>query len=144
MLTAMTDYTPRTWFIAVEEAGDEQARGIFDTNVFGVLNVLRATLRCAARRVEATSSRVLHATGGVAHPGVGPVTATKYAVEGLTDALVGELEPLGVKVTPSTTPTASHWQYSLPSTPTVRRFVCLPAASQYGRSAGRSKRSSTN
>jgi NAD(P)-dependent dehydrogenase (short-subunit alcohol dehydrogenase family) len=30
---------------------------------------------------------------------VGLVTATKYAVEGLTDALVGELAPLGIKVT---------------------------------------------
>jgi short-subunit dehydrogenase len=37
--------------------------------------------------------------GRVAHPGVGLLTATKYAVEGLTDALVGELEPLGIKVT---------------------------------------------
>ena len=37
--------------------------------------------------------------GRVAHPGVGLLSATKYAVEGITDALVGELEPLGIRVT---------------------------------------------
>jgi NAD(P)-dependent dehydrogenase (short-subunit alcohol dehydrogenase family) len=37
--------------------------------------------------------------GQVAHPGVGLVSATKYAVEGLTDALYAELEPLGIAVT---------------------------------------------
>ncbi len=37
--------------------------------------------------------------GRVAHPGVGLLTATKYAVEGMTDALVGEVAPLGIKVT---------------------------------------------
>ncbi|MGR6964418.1 SDR family NAD(P)-dependent oxidoreductase [Geodermatophilus sp. URMC 61] len=37
--------------------------------------------------------------GRVAHPGVGLLAATEYAVEGLTDALIGELEPLGITVT---------------------------------------------
>jgi short-subunit dehydrogenase len=37
--------------------------------------------------------------GQTAHPGVGLLAATKYAVEGLTDALAGELEPLGIRVT---------------------------------------------
>jgi NAD(P)-dependent dehydrogenase (short-subunit alcohol dehydrogenase family) len=86
-------------FGAVEESTDEQARGIFATNVFGVLNVLRATLpQLRAQR----SGHILQGSsfyGRTAHPGVGLLTATKYAVEGLTDALVGELEPLGIKVT---------------------------------------------
>jgi len=86
-------------FGAVEESTDEQARAIFDTNVFGVLNVLRATLPVLRAQ---RSGHVLQGSsyyGRVAHPGVGLLTATKYAVEGLTDALVGELEPLGIKVT---------------------------------------------
>jgi short-subunit dehydrogenase len=86
-------------FGAVEEASDEQARGIFDTNVFGVLNVLRATLPVLRAQGRGHIVQGSSYYGRVAHPGVGLVTATKYAVEGLTDALVGELEPLGVKVT---------------------------------------------
>jgi NAD(P)-dependent dehydrogenase (short-subunit alcohol dehydrogenase family) len=37
--------------------------------------------------------------GQSAHPGVGLLAATKYALEGLFDALVGEVAPLGIKVT---------------------------------------------
>ncbi len=86
-------------FAAVEEASDEEARAIFDTNVFGVLNVLRATLPVLRAQ---RSGHILQGSsfyGQTAHPGVGLLSATKYAVEGLTDALVGELEPLGIKVT---------------------------------------------
>jgi len=86
-------------FGAVEESTDEQARAVFDTNVFGVLHVLRATLPVLRAQ---RSGHVLQGSsyyGRVAHPGVGLLAATKYAVEGLTDALVGELEPLGITVT---------------------------------------------
>lgn len=86
-------------FGAVEEAGDEQARAVFDTNVFGVLNVLRAVLPVLRRQ---RSGHVLQGSsfyGQFAHPGVGLIAATKYAVEGLSDALVSELAPLGIRVT---------------------------------------------
>jgi NAD(P)-dependent dehydrogenase (short-subunit alcohol dehydrogenase family) len=115
-------------FGAVEEATDEQARGIFDTNVFGVLNVLRAVLPVLRAQ---RSGHVLQGSsyyGRVAHPGVGLLAATKYAVEGMTDALVGELAPLGIKVTlvePGPTATAFVANLKLADTladydPTVR------------------------
>jgi NAD(P)-dependent dehydrogenase (short-subunit alcohol dehydrogenase family) len=102
-------------FGAVEESTDQQARDVFDTNVFGVLNVLRATLPVLRRQ---RSGHVLQGSsfyGRVAHPGVGLLAATKYAVEGLTDALVGELAPLGVRVTllepgPTATPFGANFQ----------------------------------
>ncbi|MFC5889985.1 SDR family NAD(P)-dependent oxidoreductase [Kitasatospora sp. CM 4170] len=86
-------------FGAVEEASDTQARAVFDTNVFGVLNVLRATLPVLRSQ---RSGHVLQGSsvyGQSAHPGVGLLAATKYAVEGLSDALVAEVAPLGIKVT---------------------------------------------
>ena len=86
-------------FGAVEESTDEQARGIFDTNVFGVLNVLRATLPVLRAQRGGHILQGSSYYGQTSHPGVGLVAATKYAVEGLTDALVGEVEPLGIKVT---------------------------------------------
>ncbi len=86
-------------FGAVEEASDAQARAVFDTNVFGVLNVLRATLPVLRSQ---RSGHVLQGSsvyGQSAHPGVGLLAATKYAVEGLSDALAAEVAPLGIKVT---------------------------------------------
>ncbi|MFJ7157295.1 SDR family NAD(P)-dependent oxidoreductase [Streptomyces sp. NPDC101118] len=86
-------------FGAVEEASDAQVRAVFDTNVFGVLNVLRATLPVLRAQ---RSGHVLQGSsvyGQYAHPGVGLLAATKYAVEGLSEALVAEVAPLGIKVT---------------------------------------------
>jgi NADP-dependent 3-hydroxy acid dehydrogenase YdfG len=86
-------------FGAVEEATDAQARAIFDTNVHGVLNVLRATLPTLRAQ---KSGHILQGSsyfGQMAHAGVGMIAATKFAVEGLTEALFGELDPLGIKVT---------------------------------------------
>jgi NADP-dependent 3-hydroxy acid dehydrogenase YdfG len=86
-------------FGAVEEATDAQVRAIFDTNVFGVLNVLRATLPVLRAQ---RSGHILQGSslyGQSAHPGVGLLAATKYAVEGLSDALASEVGPLGIKLT---------------------------------------------
>ena len=87
------------FFGAVEESTDDQAREIFDTNVFGVLNVLRAVLPVLRGQRGGHILQGSSFYGRTAHPGVGLLTATKYAVEGLTEALVGEVEPLGIKVT---------------------------------------------
>ncbi len=110
-------------FGAVEESTDEQARGIFDTNVFGVLNVLRATLPVLRAQ---RSGHILQGSsyyGRVAHPGVGLLTATKYAVEGLTDALVGELKPLGIKVTlVEPGPTATAFVANLVVAPSIADY----------------------
>jgi NAD(P)-dependent dehydrogenase (short-subunit alcohol dehydrogenase family) len=86
-------------FGAVEESTDAQARAIFDTNVFGVLNVLRATLPVLRAQ---RSGHILQGSsyyGQTADPGTGLLSATKYAVEGLSDALAAEVTPLGIKVT---------------------------------------------
>ncbi|WP_440089474.1 oxidoreductase [Streptosporangium sp. LJ11] len=84
---------------AVEETSDAEARGVFDINVFGLLTVIRAVvpvMRAAGRgRILNVSS-----TGGVvAWAGWGVYSATKFAVEGLTEALGLELAPLGIQVT---------------------------------------------
>lgn len=86
-------------FGAVEEASDAQARAVFDTNVFGVLNVLRATLPVLRAQRSGHILQGSSVYGQSAHPGVGLLAATKYAVEGLSDALAAEVAPLGIKVT---------------------------------------------
>jgi NAD(P)-dependent dehydrogenase (short-subunit alcohol dehydrogenase family) len=84
---------------AVEEVSAEEVRSVFAVNVDGVLNVTRAVLpSMRARR----SGRILNlsSVGGFgAWPGWGVYCATKFAVEGLSEALHAELLPLGLHVT---------------------------------------------
>jgi len=84
---------------AVEEASAEEVRSVFAVNADGLLNVTRMVLpSMRARR----SGRILNlsAVGGFdAWPGWGVYCATKFAVEGLSEALRAELLPLGIHVT---------------------------------------------
>ena len=86
-------------FGGVEEVSDAQARSVFDINVFGSLNVLRATLPVLRGQRSGHVVQLSSLYGQTAHAGVGLLAATKYAVEGIADALLDELAPLGVKVT---------------------------------------------
>ena len=84
---------------AVEEATADEVRRVYETNVFGLLNVTRAVL---PHMRAARSGHVINlsSVGGYrSGAGFGVYCSTKFAVEGLSEALHAELEPLGVKVT---------------------------------------------
>ena len=84
---------------AVEEVSDAEVREVFDVNVFGLLDVTRPVL--AAMR-KAKSGHVINigSVGGlVSQAGSGIYSATKFAIEGITEAMYFEMKPLGVKVT---------------------------------------------
>ncbi len=84
---------------AVEEATDAEVRAVFETNVFGLLAITRAVLP-VMRRLRAGHVINLSSVGGIAvGQGWGVYGATKYAVEGLSEALRQELAPLGIHVT---------------------------------------------
>ncbi|TWD17624.1 NADP-dependent 3-hydroxy acid dehydrogenase YdfG [Streptomyces sp. T12] len=84
---------------AVEETSDEAARGVFDTNVFGLLNVTRAVLPVMRRRGRGHIINLSSIGGFRGVAGFGVYCSTKFAVEGLSEALHQELSPLGIKVT---------------------------------------------
>jgi len=84
---------------AVEEVSDKAARALFDVNVFGVLNTLRATLPALRAQRSGHVLNISSVGGFATAPGVGLYGATKFAVEGISEALHGELAPLGVRVT---------------------------------------------
>lgn len=86
-------------FGAVEEVTDTQARAIFDTNLFGALNVLRAVLPILRAQRAGHVIQGSSYYGQTAHSGVGLLAATKFALGGLSDALAEELQPLDIKVT---------------------------------------------
>lgn len=85
---------------AVEEVSEAEARRVFDVNVFGVLTVLRSTL--PVLRAQGHGRIIMMSSmGGVSQPGAGwgVYGASKFALEGLSEALRHEVDPLGIDVT---------------------------------------------
>ncbi|MGW4896673.1 oxidoreductase [Kitasatospora sp. NPDC004240] len=84
---------------AIEEVSDEAARSLFDVNVFGVLNTLRATLPTLRAQRSGHVLNIGSVGGFATAPATGLYGASKFALEGISEALHGELAPLGVRVT---------------------------------------------
>lgn len=84
---------------AVEEASGAEIRELYETNVFGLLNVTRAVLPSMRERGDGHVINISSVGGYSAYAGWGVYGSTKFAVEGLSEALRMELAPLGVKVT---------------------------------------------
>jgi len=84
---------------AVEEASADEVRRMYETNVFGLLNVTRGVLPFMRAARSGHLINISSIGGFRSGPGFGAYCSTKFAVEGLSEALHGELAPLGVKVT---------------------------------------------
>ena len=86
------------YFAAIEEGDEKQIRHLFEVNVFGLSRMIRAVL--PGMRLHGTGTIVnISSVGGLrSFPALGYYSATKFAVEGLSEALWQEVEPLGLKV----------------------------------------------
>jgi NAD(P)-dependent dehydrogenase (short-subunit alcohol dehydrogenase family) len=84
---------------AVEEATASEIEALYRTNVFGVLNVVRAVLPHMRRARSGHILNISSIGGYQSGAGFGVYCSTKFAVEGLTEALAAELAPLGIKAT---------------------------------------------
>lgn len=84
---------------AVEESSDAEVRRIYETNVFGLLNVTRAVLPVMRKQRSGHVINTSSIVGYQAAAGVGVYSSTKFAVEGITEALHAELKPLGIHAT---------------------------------------------
>lgn len=84
---------------AVEETSIAEARRLFETNVFGVLAVSRAVLPQMRRQRSGHVINISSLGGYGAYFGWGVYGSTKFAVEGITEAMSQELTPLGIRVT---------------------------------------------
>ncbi|MEO6277210.1 oxidoreductase [Roseateles sp.] len=84
---------------AVEEASADEVRRLYDTNVFGLLNVTRAVLPQMRERRSGHVINISSLGGYQSGAGFGVYCSTKFAVEGLTEALHAELAPLGIHAT---------------------------------------------
>lgn len=84
---------------AIEEPSDEQIRQQFETNVFGVLNILRESLPILRQQKSGHIINVSSALGFFAFPSYAYYSATKFAIQGISESLSQETASLGIKVT---------------------------------------------
>lgn len=83
---------------AFEAASPEQVHRQFNTNVFGLMHVVRAVLPHFRLRKQGTIINVASVGGRLAFPLYSLYHSTKWAVEGFSESLQYELAPLGIRV----------------------------------------------
>jgi NAD(P)-dependent dehydrogenase (short-subunit alcohol dehydrogenase family) len=87
------------YLAAVEEGDDREVRAMFETNFFSVAALLRLALPGMRARGGGHIINISSVGGLLGNPGSGYYNATKFAVEGLTQALAKEVGPHGIRVT---------------------------------------------
>jgi NAD(P)-dependent dehydrogenase (short-subunit alcohol dehydrogenase family) len=81
-----------------EDVTDTELRRQFDTNFFGAASVTRAMLPILRRQGCGHVVMISSVGGRMAVPGLGSYNASKFALEGWTEALRLEMKPLGIQV----------------------------------------------
>lgn len=83
----------------IEEAPLREIREQFEVNVFGCLALIQAVLPYMRKRRSGRILNISSMGGLLAFPGVGIYNATKFAIEGITEALSQEVREFGILVT---------------------------------------------
>lgn len=83
----------------IEEISDALLRKQFDVNVFGTLNVIRATLPTLRKQRSGHIFNISSMAGYTGFPGSGIYCASKFAVDGLSESLRDEVADFGIAVT---------------------------------------------
>jgi NAD(P)-dependent dehydrogenase (short-subunit alcohol dehydrogenase family) len=83
---------------AAEETTDAELRSLFDVHVFGPAALIRAVLPHMRARRSGAIVQLSSIGGQLSYAGFAAYSATKFAVEGMSEALADELRPLGIKV----------------------------------------------
>ncbi len=83
---------------AVEEGEDAEIRALFDTNYFGVVDTIQRVLPIMRAQGSGHIINISSMTGLVANPPNAFYSSTKFALEGLTEALSKEVAAFGIKV----------------------------------------------
>lgn len=83
---------------AIEDTSIEEVRALFETNLFGLLRVCWTVLPRMREQGSGTIVNISSLAGRIGLPYQGLYSATKYAVEGLTEALRMEVRPFGINV----------------------------------------------
>lgn len=123
----------------LEITPEDEHKAIFETNYFGVVRCIQAVVASMRERGAGCIVNVSSAAGLFATPTQIPYSASKWAVECLTEALAFELKPFGIRVVciePGVVQTSifqnsakmSHFDKLSPYSPAMRRIGKLFAA----------------
>lgn len=88
----------RTHVGAFEETGDEELRALFDVHVFGPAALVRGVLPSMRERRSGAIVQMSSMGGQLSFAGFGAYSGTKFALEGMSEALADEVEEYGIKV----------------------------------------------
>jgi len=86
------------YMAALEEGEDHEVRALFDTNYFGVVDLIKAVLPGMRARGRGQIINMSSMTGLVTNPPNVYYSSTKYALEALTEGLAKEVAPFGIRV----------------------------------------------
>ena len=86
------------YLAAIEEGEDSEVRAMFETNVFGLVDMTKAVLPIMREQRSGLIVNVSSIGGITSFAATGYYHATKYAVEGLSESLALEVKPLGIGV----------------------------------------------
>jgi NAD(P)-dependent dehydrogenase (short-subunit alcohol dehydrogenase family) len=84
---------------AIEEVSDSEMKKLFDTDFVGLVQMIKAVLPSMRQQRAGHIINISSLAGAVGLPGVGVYCAAKFAVEGLSESLAGELACFGIRVT---------------------------------------------
>jgi NAD(P)-dependent dehydrogenase (short-subunit alcohol dehydrogenase family) len=83
---------------AFEETPDAELRALMETNFFGAMNVTRAALPILRTQRSGAIVNMSSLGGQLSFAGFSAYSATKFAIEGASEALAQEVAPFGIKV----------------------------------------------
>jgi len=83
---------------AFEDLAMEEVKAQFETNLFGVIRVSQAVLPIMRKQKSGIIVNISSAAGRFGYPGESAYVSTKFAIEGLSESMVYELEPFGIRV----------------------------------------------
>lgn len=83
---------------SIEDTSDSEAKALFETNVFGLMNVCRAVLPHMRKNNFGYIINISSLAGVMGLPYRGIYSATKYAVQAITEAMSSEVKAFGIRV----------------------------------------------
>lgn len=97
-IDALVNNAGRSHVGALEETTDAELRSLFDVHVFGPAALIRTVLPHMRARRSGAIVQLSSMGGQLSFAGFAAYSATKFALEGMSEALADEVRPLGIKV----------------------------------------------